>query len=143
MSLSRLNNKGITMIEVLISVALLSIGIMGLMSTHGPGWRLASRSDYLGRAAGVLQRQLQSAEGLLINPATAFPLSQTTTVDNNVLASGAAQAQAKEPVFTVTTTTTPDPGGGFCTVSVKVTWPGYPKGISESIIVTKQESYRQ
>lgn len=131
------------MIEVVISLFLLSIGILGLISSHGPGWRLAARSDYLGRAAGILQRQLQANEALLINPATAFPAEITTTTDTNVLASGQGQAQAKEPAFSVTTTTTPDPGGGFCTVSVRVTWPGNAVGISESMIVTKQENYRQ
>ncbi len=65
------NQKGITLIEVVVAELMLMIGVLGLLSLMPSAWRLSGQSDYLGRAAGILQRQLQAAEVAIMNPVLA------------------------------------------------------------------------
>ncbi len=132
-------DAGITLIEVLISLLLLSTGIFALMSLQSSSWTLAGRSDYLGRAGGILQRQLQAAEAKIMNPAATLPAGTQTR--ETVYASGQVAPQAGDAGFSVETTTA-DAGGGTTIVRVRVSWPGNTAGISESLIAGRQESFR-
>ena len=55
MSSSRCNERGITIIEVLITLFLTAVGIMALLSMQPISWQTAGRSDFMGRAAGILR----------------------------------------------------------------------------------------
>lgn len=125
---------------MLISLFLLSTGLFALISLQSSSWTLAGRSDYLGRAGGILQRHLQAAEASILNPgAGAAP---RTEIRESVYASGQTTPQVGDARFTVETTTT-DLGNGSTRVAVRVSWPGNPSGISESLIAGRQESFRQ
>ncbi len=128
-----------TLIEVMVALLLFSIGVFGLMSQQASSWRMAGRSDYLGRAAGILQRKLQSAEAHLMNPAAGVVPG---TENQDVYVSGQNEPQAGDAAFRVETTIT-DLGGGTSRVRVRVTWPANPTGISESLIASRQENFRQ
>ena len=130
-----------SLIEVGIALFLLTFSIMALISLQPAAWRLAGSSDFMGRAAGILQKQLQAAEARIMNPNSIIPTG--TTIDNKVLASGQEAVQQGDAAFTVQTTTTDLGGGNSYRVSVRVTWPGSQTGITESLIVTRQEYYRQ
>lgn len=136
------NSKGISLIEALIAVFLLSVGILGLLSLQPSSWRLSAKSDYLTRAAGLLQRQLQASEAYIMNPGTAVSPGTITVTD--VSASGEATPQLGDAAFTVTTSTAvaPDIGANAWRVSVTVSWPGRPSGISTALIVTKQHYFK-
>jgi len=136
------NSRGISLIEALIAAFLLSLGILSLLSLQPSAWMLSGKSDYLTRAAGIMQRQLRASEAYIMNPGTA--VSPGTITVSDVSASGEETFQLGDAAFTVTTTTAvaPDIGANAWRVSVTVSWPGRPSGISTALIVTKQEYFR-
>lgn len=136
------NSKGISLVEALIALFLLSTGVLSLLTLQPSSWRLSGKSDYLTRAAGLMQRQLQASEAYIMNPGTAVSPGTITVTD--VPASGEATPQLGDAFFTVTTTTTaaPDIGANTWRVGVTVSWPGKPSGISSALIVTKQQYFK-
>jgi len=135
------NKRGITLIEVVIAELLLTVGILGLLSLIPSAWRLSGQSDYFGRATGILQEQLQAAEIQIMNPV----LGVTTwnpTPPSTLYSNGQNVDLVGDLPFTVTTSSTAL-GANNWTVKVTVTWPGNAVGISESVIVSKQEYFRQ
>ena len=137
------NEKGMTLIEVMIAVMLVSIGALALLAMQGPAWNLTGNSDILGRAGLVLHRQLETNEMLLMNPNVPNPCVGGVPVITvaNVNASGQGAGQPGDIAFNVQTTTR-DNLNGTWTVRVQVTWPGNNVGISESLVVTRQEPFR-
>ena len=127
------------MVEVVIALMVLTVGILAIISLQPSAWRLAGKSDYVGRAAGILQRQLQLTEAQILNPNNAIPADSTTTV----YASGQETPQAGDAAFTVQTTTVAaaDIGPDAFRVAVRVTWTGTPTGIAETILVTRQKGF--
>ena len=136
--------KGITMVEVVVSVAVLSVGILSLITVLPSSMRLASRSDYLGRASGILANELQAKEAMILNPSVDLtPYLGTpppTTV--NPSEQGPGQTRQGDLPFTVTRTLT-NLGNNAFLVTVKVTWQGNPTGITESLRVVRQQSFVQ
>ena len=126
------------MIEVCIALFLLGIGIFALISLQPSAWRLSGRSDYLGRASGILLSQLQATEAQIMNPNVAIPAGSSSTV----YASGQGTAKQGDMAFTVNRTIT-DLGGNTWRITVRVSWPGNAVGIAESLNVTRQEYFRQ
>ncbi len=137
MSRSLSSKNGIGLIEVLIALFLISFGVLSLLSLQPSAWRLSGRSDYLGRAGGILHGQLEAQEMLLMNPSLpnpcvpTDPLVQTASVN----ASGLPAAQPGDASFTVQTTID-DQLDGTWLVTVQVTWPGNATGVSETRLVT-------
>ena len=134
------------MIEVLIALFLLGVGILALISLQPSAWRLSGKSDYLGRASGILAAQLQEAEARIMNPNIAPPTSTTTTT-GTVYAGGQTTAATGDFPFTVTTTTYPPKvvglGSNIWRVTVQVVWPGNANGIKESMTVAPQQTFAQ
>lgn len=138
------NEKGITLIEVMIAVMLVAVGIMALASLQGPAWNTASRSDLLGRAGVVMHRELERNELLIMNPNRPNPcVGGAPLVVNQpqVWASGQAAAQPGDVAYNVQTTIVDNLNGTWL-VRVRVTWPGNNVGISETVVVTRQEAFR-
>jgi hypothetical protein len=137
------NKNGISLIEVLISLFLISVGILGLISLQPKAWSLSGKSDYLGRAAGILQKELEMNEALILNPCNPNPCSTAnpSVSTKNIFISGLGAPQAGDMPFTVQTTITDNLDSSW-TVVVQVTWPGNTVGISESLVVTRQEIFR-
>ena len=67
------NEKGISLVEVSIALFLLSLGVLSLISVQPSAWRLSGKSDYLGRASGILLAQLQATEAKIVNPGISLP----------------------------------------------------------------------
>ena len=133
------SNRGTTLIESVIAILLVSIGLIGLMSMQPSAWRATTRTDYFGRAAMMLNRELTSQELSIMNPCNAVA---TGTVTQIVNASGQGTAQSGDAGFTVQTTTA-SIGTNVWQVTVRVSWPPLnATGITESIIVTRQEAFR-
>ncbi len=126
------------LIEVVIAMFLTTVAVLAIFSLQPSAWKTAARSDYLGRAAGILNEQLQTQEALIMNPCNA--VAAGTTGPTAVLASGQAAAQSGDATFNVTTTIT-NLATNVWQVSVRVAWANHP-GISESLVITRQESYR-
>ena len=153
MSLTVCNNRGITIVEVLITLFLTAVGILALLSMQPTSWSAAGRSDFMGRAAGILQSELERSELWIMNPNNAFATACDATGRNLFLggpctrtinASDQSTAQTGDVPYTVATLVTPLGGAtNAWTVRVQVTWPGNIRGITESTIVSRQEYFRQ
>lgn len=137
MSMSQCNNKGFTLIEVIIAMFITTVGIIAIMSMQPMSWRTATKSDLLGKSAEILQRQLETTELFIMNPDNTVTTGTTT---NTVFASGQSSAQTGDISFTVQTTIA-DNGNGSWTATVTVT-DSFNSSISESLIVTRQEGFK-
>jgi len=145
MLISICNRKGITLVEVLVSSVLISVGVMALLTLLPSGWRLSGTSDLLGRAAGILQGEMERNEILIMNGnnwdtedlATSPGVPETKTVHG----SGSITAQPGDIPYLVQTERTNL--GGTWRVRVRVTWQRNPTGIAESLIVTRQRYFAQ
>ena len=142
MSPTACNNRGITIVEVLITLFLTTVGILALLSMQPTAWNAAGRSDFMGRAAGILQSELERNELQIMNPING--VTPGTTVQNTRYASSQSTQQAGDIPFTVSTTITALSGTtNAWTVRIQVTWPGNTRGITESVIVSRQEYFSQ
>jgi prepilin-type N-terminal cleavage/methylation domain-containing protein len=133
------NKRGVTLIESVIAILIVSIGLVGLLSMQPSAWQASARADYLGHAAIILSRELTRQELWIMNPCNAVSLTSVTQVVN---ASGQGAAQSGDTRFTVQTTTT-NLGGNVWQVTIRVSWPPLnATGITESVVVTRQEPFR-
>ena len=139
MSSSLCNKRGVTLIESVIAILIVSIGLIGLLSMQPSAWRASARADYLGHAAIILSRELTSRELAIMNPCNTVSLTPDTRVVN---ASGQGTAQSGDTSFTVQATIT-SLGANVWQITVRVSWPPLnATGITESIVVTRQEPFR-
>jgi Tfp pilus assembly protein PilV len=129
------------MVEVLITLFLTAVGIMALLSMQPISWQAAGRSDFMGRAAGVLQSELERNEIQIMNP-NYNPTTGTTTrtMYPSNLTSGTTP-QKGDVTYTVETTIS-SLGSTAWRVDVRVIWPGNNRGIAESLTVTQQETFK-
>ena len=133
------NNRGITLIESVLAILLVSIALVGLLSMQPSAWRASTRTDYLGRAAMMLSKELTTRELAIMNPCNAVAAGAGT---QTVFTSGQGTAQSGDIGFTIQTTTT-SVGTNVWRVTVTVSWPPVnATGIRESIVVTRQEPFR-
>lgn len=134
------NKKGMGLIEVVIAMFLTTVGILALLSLQPSGWQTMARSDYLGRASGILYKALEDQETLILNPCNAVAIGTNTST---VLVSGQGAVIAGDMTYTVTTTVAQDGANAQAfVVTVTVTWATNATGISESVAVTRQEQNR-
>lgn len=132
------------MIEVIIAMFITVVAVLAVFSLVSPAWRTAARSDYMGRASGILYEQLMRQEARIMNPCCRVDPATTAddpvTTDNiPVLASGQATAQTGDAEFLVSTTITALAANTW-RVTIRVAWPGH-TGISESLVVTRQDGF--
>jgi len=133
------NKRGITMVESVIAILLVSIGLVGLLSMQPSAWRASAQTDYLGRAAMMLSSELTTRELMIMNPCNVVT---TGTVSQIVFTSGQGAALPGDIGFTIQTTTA-TVAANVWRVTVTVSWPPLnATGIRESIVVTRQEPFR-
>jgi hypothetical protein len=143
MLISICNRKGITLVEVLVSSVLISVGVMALLTLLPSGWRLSGTSDLLGRAAGILQGEMESNEILVMNPTNMVtPTLPGSPETKDIYGIGRNTPQPGDVRYSVQTERI-DLGGGSWRVRVRVTWQRNPTGIAESLIVTRQRYFAQ
>ena len=135
------------MIEVCIALFLVGVGILALITLQPSALRLSGKSDYLGRASGILAAQLQLVEAQIINPNNPMPTLGSTTLppvyaSNLNGVSGQITPAQGDAQFTVIQTVT-NTGNNMYLVNVHVTWRGNTTGIKESMIVARQQSFGQ
>jgi Tfp pilus assembly protein PilE len=109
-------------VEVVIAMFLTIVAVLGILALVSPAWRTAARSDYLGRASGILYEQLVTQEALIMNPCNT--VTTGTTPPTAVFASGQTTAQPGDVQFNVTTTIT-SIGTDVWSVNVRVAWTGH------------------
>ena len=141
MPLSPCNNRGASLLEVVIAMFLTAVGILAILSLQPSAWRTTARADYLGRASGILYKTLQDNEARIMNPCNAVALGGPTTAA--VTVSNQA-GTAGDATYNVATTIAQDGTNVRAfVVTVTVTWPPLNNtGITESMTVTRQEMCR-
>jgi Tfp pilus assembly protein PilV len=156
MSLLRVS-KGMGMVEVIIAMFLAAVAVMALFSLQAPALRTTAQADYLGRAAEILHRQLESTEVYLMNvcnsaATTGIPAipaaGASATSAYNVRTSGLGADTNGDATYSVSTTITsmppvpPSVTPTYFRVVVNVTWILNTTGISQTIFVSRQEYYK-
>ena len=134
------NKTGMGMIEVLIAILLTAIGLMTILSLQSTSLRTVGKSDFLGRASGILYNELERNEAFIMNPSNTVTIG--TTGPTPVLVSYQPAAVEGDITFQVTTVIE-SLAANTWRVTVTVTWPPLnPTGITENIVVAGQERYR-
>ena len=129
------------MIEVLIAIFLTTTGILALLALQGPGWKNMAKSDYAGRAAGILYKTMETRESLILNPCNSITTGSSGNI--TVYPSGQSSAINGDVAYTVTRNTVTDASNtNVYVVTVTVTWPINSTGITESMVVGRQEYFR-
>ncbi len=136
MSVLPYNKRGISLVEVMIAIFLTTFGILALLSMQPMSWKTAMQSDLMGKAAEILQKELESNEMFIMNSNNTITTGTTT---KTVYASGQTTLQTDDTAFSVQTKIVNN-GDGSWTVAVAVTGPDN-KTISDSIIATRQQAY--
>jgi hypothetical protein len=136
-----LNKRGIGLVEVVIAIFLVTVGVLAILSMQPSAWTAVGKSDYLGRGAGILHRELELREAWIMNPCTnTVPTGNRPT--KTVIVSGLGSATNGDATYTVNTNITQFSTNAY-TVTVTVTWPnqlahGY-RDLTERIIVSKPD----
>ena len=129
------------MAESLIALLLTTIAIVSLMPMQDNALKTMSRSDYLGRAAGIMQAELEYQENVMMNsdditsPIAPGTVTKTVYASSNGPTSGISGSG--DASFTVVTIISVAPGTKSWLVNVKVTWPGNTTGITSSMIASR------
>lgn len=134
-------NKGISLVEPIIAVLLVSVGLIAFMSLQPTSWKTSAHTDYLGRAIMILNNEIMTNEIWIMNPCNTV----TTGTFNKVVYSSDQQTpQSGDVSFNVQTVISAVTGrANTWKVTVTVTWPPVnTRGITDNIIVTRQESFR-
>jgi Tfp pilus assembly protein PilV len=127
------------MVECLIALILTTVTVVCLVSMQSLAWRGAGKSDYQGRAVGILQRELEHHEYDIMK-GTALASNTITYADKN---GNDLSANATGAVFTIRVAPS-TPGSipaGTTLLNVRINWPGNPNGLSSSVIVSPQTGF--
>ena len=135
----RLNHKGISMVEALMAILLTTIAVVALMPMQDVASKTVLKSDYLGRAQGILQAKLEQQELTIMNSSNTISAGTST---ESVTVSGLSSSVSGDMTFTVVTKISAySSSSATWLVNVKVTWTGNVTGISSSMIVTRQTGF--
>ena len=140
-----LSNRGIGLIEVIIAIFLVAVGVMAILTMQPTAWRTIGKSDYMGRGAGILHRELERREAWIMNPCNQVPLGNRPV--QNIIVSGLGAEVRGDATYTVNTNITPVGGTtNEWTVTLTVTWPDQVlrnyRNLVESADVAQQDGFR-
>ncbi len=128
--------------ECIIALLLTAIAVISLMSMQSLAWRGAGKSDYLGRAEGILQRELETYENN-------FMVGTNASISCNCNGITPCTCNGTVPPWTSTYKITEDNitftinaqanvlVNNTWPVNVQVTWPGSVNGIKSSMLVSQ------
>jgi len=134
------NNRGFSLIEAVIAMAVTVMAVVAIFSLVAPSWRTSTHSDEMGRAAHILYDQLQRQEIRIINPCNTVTTGIMAPV--TVYASGqdTPQVSGDIPFSVATTITTIDPI--TWRVTITVTWDNGRRNVMDELTVTRQETFK-
>jgi hypothetical protein len=140
-----LSNRGIGLIEVVIAIFLVAVGVMAILSMQPSAWRTIGKSDYMGRGAGILHRELELREAWIMNPCNVVPIGDRP--GQTIIVSGLGAEVRGDATYTVNTNITAVAGTiNQWTVTVTVTWPDQVlrnyRNLVESAVVSQQDGYK-
>lgn len=129
------------MVECLIAILLTAIAIVTLLPMQDTALKVMSRSDHLGRAAGIIQSELERQSNIIMNSTAAVTVSPPTIVKTVYASSDGSTSGitgAGDASFTVETKISVNAAGtNSWIVNVRVTWTGNTTGIASSMIASR------
>lgn len=144
------NNRGIGLIEVVIAIFLVTVGVLAILSMQPSAWKLVGKSDYLGRAAGMLHKELETRQACVMDSCIPLAACQNPATHQVFVSGNAAEVpnagDAPYTLQTQITDVTPGPNSvKMYNIQVTVTWkdpmvPGL-RNLVESAIVTLQQPF--
>jgi Tfp pilus assembly protein PilV len=144
MSRSILTNRGISLLEVVIAIFLLAIGILAILNMQPAAWRATGKSDYMGRAAGILHKELERREAWIINPCNQIPPDGNRPLQAIWVSGNPASVGKGDAPYTVLTNIATKSVNSW-TVRVTVTWPDQQargsRSLIETVDVTRQDRF--
>lgn len=139
-------DSGTSLIEVVVAIMVVSIAVIAVMSNQPQAWITAGKTDYLGRAANLVQSELERNELWIMNPNNTVTVTSGANPPRTICTGGEGtgySAQAGDACYSMTTTVEqPTTGVELWRVTVRVTWPGSTRALTESVLVTRQECFR-
>ena len=121
--------RGFTLIELMVALALTTVGLVGLLALQTIAIRGNMSSRNFGEAIGIAQQQLEAAELTPYNTLAAMiPADPACSTSANPCAAGTANVSptadtsSTQAIYTRCTTVT-DNGDNTKTVLVRVCWP--------------------
>ena len=148
MLVTLLNKKGFSLVEALIAVLITAVAAGSIIAMQSLSWKAGSKSDYLGRAAGLLETELELRQDQISRPGA--DMSAQNSYNQDFWPLGVAQTKPvvhvlnplNDPTQTVTgdmtftvTTKVTSLGSKQYLINVQVTWTGSTNGIKSSVIV--------
>ena len=132
------SDAGLTIVECVIALFLTTIAIFTLINMQPLAWQGAGKSDYLGRAAAILQRELEINEYEIMKGVV--PPNSKSCVDKDGKSVDCTDASAMYSIIITTSkpATIPDE---TTLLNVRVTWPETKRGVASSIIVSPQGKF--
>lgn len=134
------NDHGVTLIELLVTMILVSIGIFAALDVFPSSWRLTTQSDRIGQASEIMHRELETSQLIILNSCNTAIMGGTTTLPVN--ASGRTGTLQGDVSYTVSRTITAL-GTGSWGITVQVTWPGNAVGVSGTIVSVRDANYKE
>ena len=138
MSILFINKKGITIVETLIAAFLTAIAVISLTPMFPLSMQTSAKSDYTGRAVGILQRELEFHEELVMKGV--YPPTNTYTYPDQEVTVSQLASKEGDATFVVKVKYTKQ-GNNSWLVNVQVTWAGNSTGIKNSILATPQINF--
>lgn len=129
---------GLSLIECIIALLLSAVAIISLVEMQSLAWRGAGKSDYLGRAQAILQRELETCEYKILRGNNIPDDTRWMDQYGNEVQEGDANATFEVQFKQTTPATIP---ANTRLLNVRVKWPGSKTGISSSIIVLPHSDY--
>jgi Tfp pilus assembly protein PilV len=142
------------LVEVMIALFLATVSVAAIFSLQAPAFKTTAKADYLGRAAEIVERQLESTEVYVMDPSCvvadanlhipAIPaVGASTNAAYDVNTSGFVASITGDATYHVSTTITGVAGvtTNYFRVDVRVTWnlsAPVISAISQTIFVSRQ-----
>jgi Tfp pilus assembly protein PilV len=131
-----MNEKGLTILECILAVFMTTVTIISLVSMQSLSWTNAGKSDYMGRAQGLMQAELETREcEIMTGATTSLSTTSCRSKDGKVVTCGGSGV-----TFSVTTSIADNSANVTNTYLLRtnVKWPGSKNGIKSSMLVARQ-----
>jgi Tfp pilus assembly protein PilV len=137
------NEKGLTILECILAVFMTTVTVVSLVSMQSLSWTSAGKADYLGRAQGILQTELETREMEIMTVKTTAPVNAEKKCIDNQSVAWPCTKPGFRPTFIVSTSILDNNANVTHTVILRtsIKWPGNINGIKSSMVVAPQNGF--
>lgn len=137
------SEKGITLVEAIVAMFLSFVAVASILSMQSSSMNTMVRSDYLSRAAGVLQEEMENRENQVMSQTLPSP-PYVRIVSLPPLPYSGANTPTGLYTFNVVSTITPIALSNRVLINVRVTWQGsFLNSITSSVTASRQNGFNR